>query len=79
MSVKLVGKTTKIWTYTATGIVPTGLPPEPGFLERAVRSAVNWNDTMLAWLRNTTVTEEELSEEQVRSLMTDFERRLGKQ
>lgn len=75
MAVKLLGTKTRIWTYRATGIVPANL--ESRLVEGAVRSAVNWNDTMLSWIKGTDVLEEELSDQQVEDLMTDFRNRLS--
>lgn len=77
MSVKLVGGGVhRIWTYRAQGVAPAGLPPDEAFLERVVRSAVSWNDTILSWIRGTEVTEEQLTDGQVESMMAAFRDRL---
>lgn len=73
---KLIGGVTRIWTYRAQGIAPNGLPPDPAFLERVIRSAVSWNDTLLSWIRGTEVTVEEVTDEQAEALMAAFRDRL---
>lgn len=52
MSLQVIGGT-RIWLYTATGVVPSQVPEAQ--IEGWVRAAVSWNDTILAHLRGTVV------------------------
>jgi len=77
MSAKIIGASVRLWTYRAQGIAPAGLPPDPGFLERAIRSSVCWNDGILSWLRGTDVQEQVISEAEADKLMAQFRDKLA--
>jgi hypothetical protein len=74
MAVKLIGESTRIWTYKASGIIPTALPSPQ--VEGWVRAQIGWSDTMLSWIKGTAVQEEELSDDEVQALMAEFQDRL---
>lgn len=74
---KIIGATVRLWTYRAQGIAPANLPTEPGFLERAIRSSVCWNDGILSWLRGTDVQEQEISAGEAERLMDEFRKSLS--
>ena len=74
---KIIGATVRLWTYRAQGVAPSNLSTEPGFLERAIRSSVCWNDGILSWLRGTDVQEQELSASEAEKLMDEFRKKLA--
>jgi hypothetical protein len=58
---------TRIWTYTAQGIIPPQVPPEA--MEAWVRAAISWNDTILAWMRGTNVVESSVDPAELQRLL----------